>query len=67
MEKLHCVKCNTPTFHQTKDAYGNQVHQQGIKCLVCGQFSGEPNNMSRLPQKAMWRIDIGGGEVVRWL
>jgi hypothetical protein len=65
MEKIHCDGCNQPTFHQTKNAYGDQIHQQGIKCLICGQFSGEPDNVVRLPQKALWRVV--GDEAVKWL
>jgi len=65
MEKVHCNGCNQPTFHQTKNASGNQIHQNGIKCLKCGQFGGEPSEVIKLPQKASWRIS--GDEVVRWL
>lgn len=65
MEKIHCNHCDQPTFHQTKNVYGNQIHKQGIKCLCCGQYSGETDNIIRLPQKAMWRIERD--EVIRWL
>jgi len=65
MEKIHCNNCNQPTFHQTTNAYGVQIHQQGIKCLTCGQFSGESCKMIKTPQKALWRIERD--EVVRWV
>ena len=57
MEKVHCDTCNQPTFHQTTNAYGNQIHCKGIKCLTCGGFSGEPSEVGPIPPKALWHIE----------
>ena len=64
MEKLHCNVCEQPTFHQTKNAHGDQIHRLGDRCLTCGKFSGQPYNDVKVPQKAIWRIE--NDEAVRW-
>jgi len=59
MEKIHCSTCNQPTFHQTTNAYGIQIHPEGVKCLTCGNFAGEPDNVIKLPQKAQFKLVNG--------